>query len=135
MKWMEQRHAPLYMTPSWFAEIPEFLSEHECRVVIQLAQLRGLMESQLMVQDGQEELAKELNLSPEEIFHLLDINQDGQLQLREVHIVLRTAQFRVVSLNVSFNATSKTDTDSLSSQGRHLAHTGESAGGLHWAQS
>ncbi|KAM7422659.1 hypothetical protein PAMA_010620 [Pampus argenteus] len=65
-------------------EIPGFLSEDECRVVMQLAQLKGLMESQLMVQDGQEELAKELNLSPEEIFNLLDINQDGQLQLHEI---------------------------------------------------
>ncbi|KAM3620712.1 uncharacterized protein V6R79_000896 [Siganus canaliculatus] len=65
-------------------EIPEFLSDDECRVVMQLAQLKGLMESQLMVQDGQEELAKELNLSPEEIFNLLDINQDGQLQLHEI---------------------------------------------------
>lgn len=52
--------------------------------MVQLAQLKGLMESQLMVQDGQEELAKELNLSPDEIFSLLDINQDGQLQLHEV---------------------------------------------------
>nr|XP_061814429.1 transmembrane prolyl 4-hydroxylase-like [Nerophis lumbriciformis] len=65
-------------------EIPGFLSEDECRIVMQLAQLKGLMESQLMVQDGQEELAKELNLSPEEIFNLLDINQDGQLQLHEI---------------------------------------------------
>ncbi|XP_035518669.1 transmembrane prolyl 4-hydroxylase [Morone saxatilis] len=65
-------------------EIPEFLSEDECRVVMQLAQLKGLMESQLMVQDGQEELAKELNLSPDEIFNLLDINQDGELQLHEI---------------------------------------------------
>ncbi|KAF7665480.1 hypothetical protein LDENG_00142530 [Lucifuga dentata] len=65
-------------------EIPEFLSEDECRVVMQLAQLKGLMESQLMVQEGQEELAKELNLSPEEIFNLLDINKDGQLQLHEI---------------------------------------------------
>ncbi|XP_019957248.1 transmembrane prolyl 4-hydroxylase [Paralichthys olivaceus] len=65
-------------------EIPGFLSDDECRVVMQLAQLKGLMESQLMVQDGQEELAKELNLSPEEIFNLLDINQDGQLQLHEI---------------------------------------------------
>lgn len=70
------------------AEIPEFLSEDECRVVMQLAQLKGLMESQLMVQDGQEELAKELNLSPEEIFSLLDIDQDGQLQLHEVRVCL-----------------------------------------------
>ncbi|XP_041837407.1 transmembrane prolyl 4-hydroxylase [Melanotaenia boesemani] len=65
-------------------EIPGFLSDDECRVVMQLAQLKGLMESQLMVQVGQEELAKELNLSPEEIFNLLDINQDGQLQLQEI---------------------------------------------------
>uniref|UniRef100_A0A8C3FYN0 Prolyl 4-hydroxylase, transmembrane n=1 Tax=Cyclopterus lumpus TaxID=8103 RepID=A0A8C3FYN0_CYCLU len=65
-------------------EIPGFLSEDECRVVTQLAQLKGLMESQLMVQDGQDELAKELNLGPEEIFNLLDINQDGQLQLHEI---------------------------------------------------
>lgn len=68
------------------AEIPGFLSEDECRIVKQLAQLKGLMESQLMVQDGQEELTKELNLSPEEIFNLLDINQDGQLQLHEVYV-------------------------------------------------
>lgn len=73
-----------YVTLSCPAEIPDFLSEHECRLVIQLAQLKGLMESQLMVQDGQEDLAKELNLSPDEIFNLLDINQDGQLQLHEV---------------------------------------------------
>ncbi|MEQ2215185.1 hypothetical protein XENOCAPTIV_028860 [Xenoophorus captivus] len=69
-------------------EIPGFLSEDECRVVMQLAQLKGLMESQLMVQEGQEELAKELDLSPEEIFNLLDINQDGQLQLHEVYVSL-----------------------------------------------
>uniref|UniRef100_A0A3Q2PLY1 Prolyl 4-hydroxylase, transmembrane n=1 Tax=Fundulus heteroclitus TaxID=8078 RepID=A0A3Q2PLY1_FUNHE len=68
-------------------EIPGFLSEDECRVVMQLAQLKGLMESQLMVQEGQEELAKELDLTPEEIFNLLDINQDGQLQLHEVYIL------------------------------------------------
>lgn len=78
----------LYITLRFSAEIPKFLSEDECRVVMQLAQLKGLMESQLMVQDGQEELAKELNLSPEEIFNLLDINQDGQLQLHEVHVSL-----------------------------------------------
>lgn len=65
-------------------EIPEFLSEAECRVVMQLAQLKGLVESQLMVQEDQEELVKELNLSPEEIFNLLDINQDGQLQHNEI---------------------------------------------------
>lgn len=65
-------------------EIPRFLSDEECGVVMQLAQLKGLVESQLMVQEGQEELVEELDLSPEEIFHLLDLNQDGQLQLKEI---------------------------------------------------
>lgn len=65
-------------------EIPQFLSEYECNVVMQLAQLKGLMESQLMIQEDHEELVKELNLSPEEIFNLLDINQDGQLQHTEI---------------------------------------------------
>lgn len=64
--------------------------------MVQLAQLKGLMESQLLVQDGQEELAKELNLSPDEIFGLLDINQDGQLQLHEVYVIFRMVPFRFV---------------------------------------
>ncbi|XP_051996429.1 transmembrane prolyl 4-hydroxylase [Xyrauchen texanus] len=65
-------------------EIPEFLSEEECSVVVHLAQLKGLMESQVMVPEGQEELNQQLNLSPEEIFHFLDLNQDGQLQPHEI---------------------------------------------------
>ena len=86
------------------AEIPGFLSEDECRVVMQLAQLKGLMESQLMVQDGQEELAKELNLSPEEIFNLLDINQDGQLQLHEVYVILWIVSMCVTRSSVLVNS-------------------------------
>uniref|UniRef100_A0A673ILL1 Transmembrane prolyl 4-hydroxylase-like n=1 Tax=Sinocyclocheilus rhinocerous TaxID=307959 RepID=A0A673ILL1_9TELE len=65
-------------------EIPQFLSEEECGVVVHLAQLKGLMESQVMVPEGQEELNQQLNLSPEEIFNFLDLNQDGQLQPHEV---------------------------------------------------
>ncbi|KAL4630677.1 hypothetical protein GN956_G15949 [Arapaima gigas] len=65
-------------------EVPNFLSEEECRLVVQLAQLKGLTESQVMVPEGQEELAEQLDLSPEEIFNLLDLNQDGRLQLQEV---------------------------------------------------
>jgi len=65
-------------------EIPGFLSEEECGVVVRLAQLKGLMESQVMVPEGQEELNQQLNLSPEEIFNFLDLNQDGQLQPHEV---------------------------------------------------
>lgn len=66
------------------AEIPGFLSERECAVLMHLAQLKGLVESQVMVPEGQEELRQQLNLSAEEIFHLLDLNQDGQLQPHEV---------------------------------------------------
>uniref|UniRef100_A0A674N8L2 Prolyl 4-hydroxylase, transmembrane a n=1 Tax=Takifugu rubripes TaxID=31033 RepID=A0A674N8L2_TAKRU len=50
-------------TISWkplIFEIPGFLTEEECRVVVQLAQLKGLMESQTT-----------------EVFSLLDLNQDG----------------------------------------------------------
>lgn len=98
-------------SPLFFIEIPEFLSEDECRVVMQLAQLKGLMESQLMVQDGQEELAKELNLSPEEIFSLLDINQDGQLQLYEVHVrfwtVITWFRFRTDSSHFSHHPSNR----------------------------
>ncbi|XP_062854207.1 transmembrane prolyl 4-hydroxylase [Trichomycterus rosablanca] len=65
-------------------EIPNFLSEKECDVVVHLAHLRGLVESQVMVPEGQEELSQQLNLSAEEIFHLLDLNQDGQLQPHEI---------------------------------------------------
>ncbi|KAM3877705.1 transmembrane prolyl 4-hydroxylase [Diretmus argenteus] len=79
----EHEMRTLSLKPLLF-EVPDFLSEEECHVVMQLAQLEGLMESQLMVQEGQEELVEELNLSPEEIFNLLDIDQDGQLQLHEI---------------------------------------------------
>ncbi|TVK90560.1 Transmembrane prolyl 4-hydroxylase [Bagarius yarrelli] len=65
-------------------EIPGFLSERECAVVMHLAQLKGLVESQVMVPEGQEELSQQLNLSAEEIFHLLDLNQDDQLQPHEI---------------------------------------------------
>ncbi|XP_062400561.1 transmembrane prolyl 4-hydroxylase isoform X2 [Sardina pilchardus] len=65
-------------------EVPGFLSDEECRMVIQLARLKGLMESQIMVPEGQEDLAEQLNLSPEEIFNLLDLNQDNQLQPQEI---------------------------------------------------
>ncbi|TRY55010.1 hypothetical protein DNTS_020751, partial [Danionella cerebrum] len=66
------------------AEIPDFLSEEECEVVVRLARLKGLMESQVMIPEGQEELDQQLNLSPEEIFNFLDLNQDGQLQPHEI---------------------------------------------------
>ena len=67
-------------------EIPGFLSEEECGVVVQLAQLKGLMESQATVppEDQEEELQPLRSLSPEETFSLLDLDQDGLLQRQEV---------------------------------------------------
>lgn len=67
-------------------EIPGFLSEEECRVVVQLAQLKGLMESQTTASNqGLEESNQPLlSLSTEEVFSLLDLNQDGLLQKQEI---------------------------------------------------
>uniref|UniRef100_A0A8C6THC3 Zgc:158254 n=1 Tax=Neogobius melanostomus TaxID=47308 RepID=A0A8C6THC3_9GOBI len=65
-------------------EIPGFLSEEECRVVVQLAQLKGLMETHTTgpVQGYVE--SNQLSLSTEEVFGLLDLNQDGLLQKQEI---------------------------------------------------
>lgn len=55
-------------------------------MVVQLAQLKGLMESQTTApSQGQEESNQPLlSLSTEEVFSLLDLNQDGLLQKQEV---------------------------------------------------
>ncbi|KAK6482312.1 transmembrane prolyl 4-hydroxylase-like [Huso huso] len=65
-------------------EISGFLSDEECHLLIHLAKLKGLQESQVMIPEGGDELAEQLEISQEEIFNLLDHNQDGQLQLQEV---------------------------------------------------
>uniref|UniRef100_A0A3Q2D2K0 Prolyl 4-hydroxylase, transmembrane a n=1 Tax=Cyprinodon variegatus TaxID=28743 RepID=A0A3Q2D2K0_CYPVA len=67
-------------------EIPGFLSEEESRVVVQLAQLKGLMDSQTATpSQEQAELNQPLlSLSTEEVFSLLDLNQDGFLQKQEI---------------------------------------------------
>ncbi|XP_038578385.1 transmembrane prolyl 4-hydroxylase-like [Micropterus salmoides] len=67
-------------------EIPGFLSEEECRVVVQLAQLKGLMESQATAPGQGQEGSNQplLSLSTEEVFSLLDLNQDGLLQKQEI---------------------------------------------------
>lgn len=66
-------------------EISGFLSEEECRVVVQLAQLKGLTDSQTAFGRGQEDSMQPLlSLSTEEVFSLLDLNQDGLLQKQEV---------------------------------------------------
>lgn len=62
------------------SEIPGFLSVEESSVVMQLAQLQGLMQSSSVgPSDNLEE-----QLSQEELFSLLDLNQDGLLQREEV---------------------------------------------------
>lgn len=70
----------------FLSEIPGFLTEEECRVVVQLAQLKGLMESQTTAStlepDGSDQPL--LSLSTQEVFSLLDLNQDGFIQKEEV---------------------------------------------------
>ncbi|CAL8276583.1 unnamed protein product [Boreogadus saida] len=68
-------------------EIPGFLSEEECRVVVQLAQLKGLTESQTTASSGgeqQEPGQPLLVLTTDEVFSLLDLDQDGLLQKQEI---------------------------------------------------
>lgn len=67
-------------------EIPGFLSEEECRVVVQLAQLKGLMDSKAApsTQEAEESNQPLLSFSTEEVFSLLDLNQDGLLQKQEI---------------------------------------------------
>lgn len=74
------------MFPLGSTEIQDFLSEEECRVVVQLAQLKGLMESRTTAaRRGQEDSSQPLlQLSTQEVFSLLDLNQDGLLQKHEV---------------------------------------------------
>ncbi|XP_017579037.2 transmembrane prolyl 4-hydroxylase [Pygocentrus nattereri] len=61
-------------------EIPGFLSPEECGVVMQLAQLKGLTASPKSTPvDSQEE-----QLTQDELFSLLDLNQDGLLQREEI---------------------------------------------------
>ncbi|XP_034732334.1 transmembrane prolyl 4-hydroxylase-like [Etheostoma cragini] len=67
-------------------EIPGFLSEEEGRVVVQLAQLKGLMESQTEAPSQAQVESNQplLSFSTEEVFSLLDLNQDGLLQKQEI---------------------------------------------------
>lgn len=66
------------------AEIPDFLTEDECKLIIHLAQLKGLQKSQILPTDDYEEAMEMIDISQMDIFNLLDHNQDGQLQLKEV---------------------------------------------------
>lgn len=55
-------------------------------MVVQLAQLKGLMESQTTTPSKEQEESNQplLSLSTDEVFSLLDLNQDGLLQHEEV---------------------------------------------------
>ncbi|XP_029457128.1 transmembrane prolyl 4-hydroxylase isoform X2 [Rhinatrema bivittatum] len=65
-------------------EIPNFLTEEECKLLIHLAQLKGLQKSQILPTEEYEEAMEKIEISQVDIFNLLDHNQDGQLQLKEV---------------------------------------------------
>ncbi|XP_075039682.1 transmembrane prolyl 4-hydroxylase [Mixophyes fleayi] len=65
-------------------EIPNFLTEEECKLLIHLAQLKGLQASQILPVDGYKEAMENLEISKADIFNLFDHNQDGQLQIKEV---------------------------------------------------
>lgn len=57
-------------------------------MVVQLAQLKGLMGSQTAASTLDQEDSNQplLSLSAEEIFSLLDLNQDGLIQKEEVNV-------------------------------------------------
>ncbi|XP_028742690.1 LOW QUALITY PROTEIN: transmembrane prolyl 4-hydroxylase [Peromyscus leucopus] len=65
-------------------EIPGFLSDEECRLIIHLAQMKGLQRSQILPTEEYEEAMSTIQLSQTDLFQLLDQNHDGRLQLREV---------------------------------------------------
>ncbi|XP_005410420.2 PREDICTED: transmembrane prolyl 4-hydroxylase [Chinchilla lanigera] len=65
-------------------EIPGFLSDEECRLIIQLAQMKGLQRSQILPTEEYEEAMSTVQVSQLDLFQLLDQNHDGLLQLREV---------------------------------------------------
>ena len=79
-----QTGRPLASPPPLLAEIPGFLSDEECRLVIHLAQMKGLQRSQILPTEEYEEAMGTMQISPLDLFQLLDQNHDGRLQLREV---------------------------------------------------
>uniref|UniRef100_G1R4R6 Transmembrane prolyl 4-hydroxylase n=1 Tax=Nomascus leucogenys TaxID=61853 RepID=G1R4R6_NOMLE len=65
-------------------EIPGFLTDEECRLIIHLAQMKGLQRSQILPTEEYEEAMSTMQVSQLDLFQLLDQNRDGHLQLREV---------------------------------------------------
>ncbi|XP_011794702.1 PREDICTED: transmembrane prolyl 4-hydroxylase, partial [Colobus angolensis palliatus] len=68
-------------------EIPGFLTDDECRLIIHLAQMKGLQRSQILPTEEYEEAMSTMQVSQLDLFQLLDQNRDGHLQLREVGIL------------------------------------------------
>uniref|UniRef100_A0A2K5KB29 Fe2OG dioxygenase domain-containing protein n=1 Tax=Colobus angolensis palliatus TaxID=336983 RepID=A0A2K5KB29_COLAP len=64
-------------------EIPGFLTDDECRLIIHLAQMKGLQRSQILPTEEYEEAMSTMQVSQLDLFQLLDQNRDGHLQLRE----------------------------------------------------
>ncbi|KAM9185860.1 transmembrane prolyl 4-hydroxylase isoform 2-T2 [Dugong dugon] len=65
-------------------EVPDFLSDEECRLTIHLAQMKGLQRSQILPTEEYEEAMGTMQVSQLDLFRLLDQNHDGLLELREV---------------------------------------------------
>lgn len=78
---------PWTCPPPLLAEIPGFLSAEECRLIIHLAQMKGLQRSQILPTEEYEEAMGTMQVSQLDLFQLLDQNRDGRLQLREVEIL------------------------------------------------
>ncbi|KFO18611.1 Transmembrane prolyl 4-hydroxylase [Fukomys damarensis] len=77
-------HPPAPGSPVYEEEIPGFLSDEECRLIIHLAQMKGLQRSQILPTEEYEEAMSTVQVSQLDLFQLLDQNHDGLLQLREV---------------------------------------------------
>lgn len=75
------------------AEIPDFLTEEECKLIVHLAKLKGLQKSQILPTEDYEEAMEMIEISQMDIFNLLDHNQDGQLQLKEVECGIDWGRF------------------------------------------
>lgn len=82
MSWLSAWPHP----PPLLAEVPGFLSDEECRLIIHLAQMKGLQRSQILPTEEYEEAMGTMQISQLDLFQLLDQNHDGHLQLREVGI-------------------------------------------------
>lgn len=82
MSWL----SPWPHPPPLLAEVPGFLSDEECRLIIHLAQMKGLQRSQILPTEEYEEVMGTMQISQLDLFQLLDQNHDGHLQLREVGI-------------------------------------------------